>query len=59
MAQAFYTSPRLRQGPGIRMLAMFVALLFSLGLGVMLWVTQKLSNLGKHNSHLGTWAENQ
>lgn len=50
MAQAFYTSPRLRQGYSIRMLSLLGAILLALGLGIMLWVTQQLSNLGKKDT---------
>ena len=50
MAQAFYTSPRFSQSTRVRFLALIIAILMALVLGVMLWVTQQLSDFMKPDS---------
>ena len=50
MAQAFYTVPPSPSGVLVFNARNVCSITFSSGLGVMLWVTQKLSNLGKQDT---------
>jgi TonB family protein len=54
MAQAFYSSPKFDQGTRIRFLALLIAILMALVLGVMLWVTQQLSDIMKNDQKVRT-----
>ena len=54
MAQAFYSPPRFGQGARVKFLALIIAILMALVLGVMLWVTQQLSNFMKTDSTVRT-----
>ncbi len=54
MAQAFYSSPKFNQGNRVRFLALIIAVLMALVLGVMLWVTQQLSDMMKPNQTVRT-----
>ena len=47
MVQAFYSSPKFNQGKRVRFLALMIAIIMALVMGVMLWVTQQLSDMMK------------